>query len=111
MTSTTRTGYCSLPAPAGVADGKARVCIASPDISGPIKNGGIGSAYKALAMALARGGHEVTILYPHGTHSDDGPTTNHPMSNHGAESSGKPQPCQPSRSTPQGVFPSGRHLL
>ena len=73
MTSTTRTGYCSLPAPAGVADGKARVCIASPDISGPIKNGGIGSAYKALAMALARGGHEVTILYPHGTHSDDGP--------------------------------------
>ncbi len=73
MTSTTSTGYCSMPIPAGVADGKARVCIASPDISGPIKNGGIGSAYKALAMALARGGHEVTILYPHGTHSDDGP--------------------------------------
>ncbi len=65
--------YCTLPVSDAAADGKARVCIASPDISGPIKNGGIGSAYTALAMALARGGHDVTILYPHGTHSDDGP--------------------------------------
>ncbi len=75
MTSTTCTGHCSLPVPIGGAYGKARVCIASPDISGPIKNGGIGSAYTALAMALSRGGHDVTILYPHGTHSEDGPIT------------------------------------
>ena len=73
MTATTSTCYCSLPVPGATAYGKARVCIASPDISGPIKNGGIGTAYKALATALARGGHDVTILYPHGTHSEDGP--------------------------------------
>ena len=73
MTATTSTCYCSLPVPRVTTYGKARVCIASPDISGPIKNGGIGTAYKALATALARGGHDVTILYPHGTHSEDGP--------------------------------------
>ena len=67
------TSYLSLPVADTVLAGNARVCIASPDISGPIKNGGIGTAYKALAMALVRGGHEVTILYPHGTHSEDGP--------------------------------------
>ena len=48
----------------------ARVCIASPDIVGPIRNGGIGTAYTALAHALTRGGHHVTILYPFGTHSE-----------------------------------------
>ena len=40
-----------------------RVCIATPDILGPIKNGGIGTAYHHLARQLAAWGHEVTIAY------------------------------------------------
>ncbi|MGC8625388.1 MAG: glycosyltransferase [Phycisphaerae bacterium] len=71
--NTTPIAFASLPVGSAPSVGKARVCIASPDITGPIRNGGIGTAYQALAMALTRGGHEVTILYPHGTHSEDGP--------------------------------------
>jgi O-antigen biosynthesis protein len=48
---------------------RVRVCIASPDIFGPVNNGGIGTAYAALAGALVRAGNEVTILYPDGMHS------------------------------------------
>ena len=40
-----------------------RVCIATPDILGPVKNGGIGTAYHHLARLLARRGHEVTVTY------------------------------------------------
>ena len=40
-----------------------RICIATPDILGPIKNGGIGTAYHHLARQLAAWGHEVTIAY------------------------------------------------
>ena len=40
-----------------------RVCIATPDILGPVKNGGIGTAYHHLARLLAEGGHEVVIAY------------------------------------------------
>jgi glycosyltransferase involved in cell wall biosynthesis len=43
----------------------ARVCIASVDVAGPYACGGVGAAYHGLALALARGGHEVTILYIH----------------------------------------------
>ncbi len=71
--TTIPTAFASLPVGKATSSGKARVCIASPDITGPIKNGGIGTAYKSLAMTLVRGEHEVTILYPHGTHSEDGP--------------------------------------
>ena len=39
-----------------------RICIVSPDIVGPISNGGIGTACSALAQALAADGHEVTYL-------------------------------------------------
>jgi GT2 family glycosyltransferase/glycosyltransferase involved in cell wall biosynthesis len=39
------------------------VCIASCDFVGPIRNGGIGTAYYNLALALARDGHRVTVLY------------------------------------------------
>ena len=42
------------------------VCIATPDIVGPIRNGGIGTAYTLLARALRSAGHEVTILYTGG---------------------------------------------
>ncbi len=40
-----------------------RVCIATPDIVGPIRNGGIGTAYYNLALVLAAAGHRVTIRY------------------------------------------------
>lgn len=39
------------------------ICIATCDIVGPIRNGGIGTAYYNLAHALARAGHSVTVLY------------------------------------------------
>ena len=40
-----------------------RICIATPDILGPVKNGGIGTAYHHMARALARWGHEVVIAF------------------------------------------------
>ena len=40
-----------------------RICIATPDILGPVKNGGIGTACHHLARQLAAWGHEVTIAY------------------------------------------------
>ncbi|MGO9017240.1 MAG: glycosyltransferase [Syntrophobacteraceae bacterium] len=40
-----------------------RICIATPEITGLTRNGGIGSAYGNLALTLAATGHEVTILY------------------------------------------------
>ncbi|MHC4661944.1 MAG: glycosyltransferase [Planctomycetota bacterium] len=53
--------------------GPRRICIATPDIVGPIRTGGIGSAYRNLAHVLSRGGHDITILYTLGKHSEDGP--------------------------------------
>ncbi len=41
----------------------ARVCIASYELLGPSRNGGIGTGYSALAGALAEAGHQVTLLY------------------------------------------------
>lgn len=49
-----------------------RVLIVTPDILGPIRNGGIGTAFAALAQTLAVAGHAVTILYTLGGHSEDG---------------------------------------
>jgi len=49
-----------------------RVLIVTPDILGPIRNGGIGTAFAALAQTLAETGHAVTILYTLGWHSEDG---------------------------------------
>jgi glycosyltransferase involved in cell wall biosynthesis/GT2 family glycosyltransferase len=49
-----------------------RVLIVTPDILGPIRNGGIGTAFGALARTLARAGHAVTVLYTLGGHSEDG---------------------------------------
>ena len=40
-----------------------RICIATPDILGPVKNGGIGTAYHHLARLLSDWGHEVVIAY------------------------------------------------
>ena len=44
----------------------ARVCIVTPDLVGPITNGGVGTAYQSLAMILAQAAHEVTILFSAG---------------------------------------------
>jgi O-antigen biosynthesis protein len=63
--------FSTLPRPAPAeTNRRVRVCIASPEISGPMYNGGIGTAYTAMAEALVRAGNEVTILYPHGNYSE-----------------------------------------
>ena len=40
-----------------------RICIATLDILGPVKNGGIGTAFHHLARLLAEWGHEVVVAY------------------------------------------------
>ena len=40
-----------------------RVCVASYEVVGPTRNGGIGTANTSLAQALGRAGHEVTLLF------------------------------------------------
>lgn len=43
-----------------------RICVATEEIVGPVRNGGIGTTYAALAEMLAQEGHEVTVLYLRG---------------------------------------------
>lgn len=47
------------------ADPSARrkVCIASFDFVGPVKNGGVGTAFTSLGEGLAAAGHDVTLLF------------------------------------------------
>ncbi|HEY1797278.1 MAG TPA: glycosyltransferase [Stellaceae bacterium] len=40
-----------------------KICIVSPDIVGPILNGGVGTASTALAQALTEEGHTVDLFY------------------------------------------------
>lgn len=49
-----------------------KICIATEDIVGPIRNGGIGTTYTHLASLLAEAGHDPTILYLRGDHCEDG---------------------------------------
>ena len=42
---------------------RSRVCIVSYEVVGPSRNGGIGTANTSLALTLARGGLDVTLLY------------------------------------------------
>lgn len=56
-------------------DRPCRVCMVSYEIVGPTTNGGIGTANTSLALALARAGHDVTILYT--TRSHDAETFAH----------------------------------
>ncbi len=51
--------------------GKPKVLFVLSDVVGPVRNGGIGTAYTALALELARAGQEVTILYALGDHCED----------------------------------------
>ena len=47
-----------------------KIGIVTADLFGPIRNGGVGTAYAALAELLAGDGHEVTIIFAN-RHSDD----------------------------------------
>lgn len=49
-----------------------KVCIATIDIVGPIRNGGIGTAYRYVADLLAGAGHDVTVLYGLGSYCETG---------------------------------------
>jgi O-antigen biosynthesis protein len=56
--------YAPLPNPTPSTNArKPRICIATWEIEGPSRNGGIGTAYLSLAEASRRAGHEVTVLY------------------------------------------------
>ncbi|MDW8284411.1 MAG: glycosyltransferase [Myxococcales bacterium] len=57
------------PVPPGTRP--ARVCLVTNDLAGPIRNGGIGTACRALAEALAAAGQQVTVLYCLGRHCED----------------------------------------
>ena len=48
----------------------ARYVIVTPDIVGPIKNGGIGTAFTALARHMVSWGHTVTIVYALGQYTE-----------------------------------------
>lgn len=47
-----------------------KVLIITPDIEGPVRNGGIGTAFTALATTLATKDLEVDILYTSGDYSE-----------------------------------------
>lgn len=54
----------ALPVQSGLKpDRPLRVCIASHDFVGPVRNGGVGTAFTSLGEALAAAGHEVTLLF------------------------------------------------
>jgi len=62
-----QTVFPGLPgAPGAQAGRRLKVCIASCEFIGPVRNGGIGTAYTAMAHALAAAGHDVTLLYTQG---------------------------------------------
>lgn len=51
---------------------QSRVCLVTPDLIGPIRNGGIGTAFTALARVLAGAGVAVDILYVLGDVTETG---------------------------------------
>lgn len=48
-----------------------KIAIVTPDLIGPIRNGGVGTAYSTLARLLASDGHEVTVLFANGYSDED----------------------------------------
>src|SRR5947209_161457 len=50
-----------------------RICIVTPDINGPVRNGGIGTACEAIARIAAEAGHDVTILYSRYDYTETAP--------------------------------------
>ena len=63
--------YPPLPLQPGKSGAGKRVCIATSDIVGPIRNGGIGTHYTTLAETLAKAGHTVTLLYTLGDYYEN----------------------------------------
>lgn len=55
--------YHPLPISDAAAGRPLDICIASIDVPGPVRNGGIGTANLHLALALRDAGHRVTLLY------------------------------------------------
>ena len=53
----------SLPTQSSYRDAKGRVIIVTPDIVGPVKNGGIGTACFHYARSLANAGYHVEVLF------------------------------------------------
>lgn len=49
------------------------ILMVTPDIHGPIRNGGIGTAFAALAIWFVRWGYEVTLLYALGDFTESEP--------------------------------------
>lgn len=50
-----------------------RVLIITPDIHGPIRNGGIGTAFGALAQQISEWGGDISVAYALGHHSENEP--------------------------------------
>lgn len=53
--------------------GALRILIATPELEGPNRNGGIGTAFSELARWLRLRGHQVVVLYTRGRGSDAEP--------------------------------------
>jgi glycosyltransferase involved in cell wall biosynthesis len=49
-----------------------KVLIVTPDIEGPIRNGGIGTAFTSLAVNMAKEGFDIDVLYTCGDYSESG---------------------------------------
>ncbi|HWC61474.1 MAG TPA: glycosyltransferase, partial [Verrucomicrobiae bacterium] len=63
--------FPGLPGASAASKKPLRVCIASCEFIGPIRNGGIGTAYTAMAHALVAAGHDVTLFYTQGEHCEN----------------------------------------
>ncbi len=48
------------------------ICLCTQDMVGPVRNGGIGTAYHSMALALLAAGHRVTVLYAAGNWCERG---------------------------------------
>ncbi len=75
-TAKTNEEAASAPVPGYMADSNTdtlegkNFLLVTPDIHGPIRNGGIGTAFTALAHQIRRCGGKVTVLYAIGQHSE-----------------------------------------
>ncbi|MBH1928463.1 glycosyltransferase [Serratia rubidaea] len=47
-----------------------KILIVTPDIEGPIRNGGIGTAFTSLAINMAKSGFDIEVLYTCGDYSE-----------------------------------------
>ena len=66
--------FPGLPEPGSIDNKKGagpKVCIVTQDIVGPIRNGGIGTAYRFVAELLSKNGMDVTILYALGDFTEN----------------------------------------